>query len=839
MFESAKDAIILLDPTDKEFMLANQTWYKMFGYEKSYEITGLNPWNISPKNQPNGQISKELAISYIEQCIEKGVVDFEWQHKRSNGELFYAHILLVKMVFNGKVLLQSTVRDITESKLNQQKLKENLNKTQALLKAIPDLMFVINREKVFVDFYASYEQLLISPPQQFLNNSVDDALPPYIAKLTNEKIDALFSTREMQEYGYSLEIDNEINYFDVRMVLLDNNKGLAIVRDITKEKRVEISLTESEAKYKMLFESNKDGLAIFSILPGGIPSKFIEANFSTTAMFGYSPEELNNMSPSDLEIEVAQEDLFTRIKDLKENGFVEFETKIKHKNGTLIDVEIKSIVINYKGKPSILNITRNISARKAIELELRESEERYKTLHNSSFGGIAIHDKGVILECNYGLSAMFGYSYDELIGMDGLLLLEITSRSLVMEKIMTGIEDPYEAFGLHKDGTVFPLRIEARNVPYRGNLARVVEFRDITKQKEDEKTILINKNLLQKTQELAKIGGWEWNIKEQVMTWTNEVYRIHDIEPANANNSNDIDRSLECYLPDDRELIQQAFDKCVEKGIPYDLELQFRSLKGRNMWVKTAALPVYENGEIVKVSGHIIDITDRKQAEVALRKSEENLRNLVSQMEQGLAVHEAIFDKKGKMIDYRYISVNPSFEKITGLKHDEIIGKTILEIMPGIEKYWIENYETVVKTGKSLHYENYSKDSNRYYDVIAYKNKENQFAVITTDITERYKSEEKLRLNNYRINSIFKVAPTGIGITIDRVITELNPRLCEMTGYSHNELLGKSSEILYPTHSEYKRVGIEKYKRIKEFGIGTIETTWKRKDGSLIDILLS
>jgi PAS domain S-box-containing protein len=139
------------------------------------------------------------------------------------------------------------------------------------------------------------------------------------------------------------------------------------------------------------------------------------------------------------------------------------------------------------GKPKgILIISRDITERKETETLLIESEARFKALHNASFGGIAIHDKGMILECNQGLSEMTGYSRDELIGMNGLLLIAEKSRPAVMDNIVSGYEKPYEAMGLRKNGEQFPMRLEARNVPYKGKPVRTVEFRDLTGEKQAE-----------------------------------------------------------------------------------------------------------------------------------------------------------------------------------------------------------------------------------------------------------------------------------------------------------------------------------------------------------------
>ena len=108
-----------------------------------------------------------------------------------------------------------------------------------------------------------------------------------------------------------------------------------------------------------------------------------------------------------------------------------------------------------------------------------------------------------------------------------------------------------------------------------------------------------------------------------------------------------------------------------------------------------------------------------------------------------------------------------------------------------------------------------------------------------TDTTERKRAERALLESKARIESIFRSSPVGIGVVVNRRIKEANERLCEMTGYSREELLGKSALMLYPTAEEYERVGIAKYGMIGERGTGYVETRWQRKDGSIVDILLS
>jgi len=263
---------------------------------------------------------------------------------------------------------------------------------------------------------------------------------------------------------------------------------------------------------------------------------------------------------------------------------------------------------------------------------------------------------------------------------------------------------------------------------------------DILEYKRAQEALVKSETLLNMVQRLSRMGGWEWDLERQTMSWTRELYHLHGSVPGQfvPGSAEHIERSLDCYLPEDREVIQKAFQNCAELGLSFDLEVPFVSAGGERMLIRTKGEAVWERGRVVKVLGTFTDVTEK-------RTLEQRYKALFQNMMDGFALHEIIRDDEGRPVDYLFLDVNPAFERHTGLAAEDVVGKRVREVLPKIEDVWIETYGRVALTGEPIFFEEYSTEQDKYFQVAAFRPAPMQFACLFSDITGRKHHEHALR----------------------------------------------------------------------------------------------
>lgn len=221
----------------------------------------------------------------------------------------------------------------------------------------------------------------------------------------------------------------------------------------------------------------------------------------------------------------------------------------------------------------------------------------------------------------------------------------------------------------------------------------------------------------------------------------------------------------------------------------------------------------------------------------ALQASEEKYRSLVEKMLDGFALHEIICDEKGNPVDYRFLNVNPAFEALTGLSSTQIIGKTVLEVLPDTEPSWIRRYGRVALTGEGLRFEEHSAGLGKWFEIVVFRTEPGRFACLFRDISSRKQSEEELKASEERFKVLFERAPDPYYLRdLEGRFVDGNKAFEENSGYGREELIGKSFiEAGLITVEERPRVMEILAKNAAGLTSGPDEFVIRKKNGGRVD----
>ncbi len=387
--------------------------------------------------------------------------------------------------------------------------------------------------------------------------------------------------------------------------------------------------------------------------------------------------------------------------------------------------------------------------RKKAEDKLSESEIKFEKIFRSSPDVIIISavKNGEIIEVNDNFSIQTGYSREEFSGKNSLELNlwanPIDHNNYIDILNTQGKIENLEIDFRTKSGEVRHALLSGEIIELHNELHTVSIIRDTTDQKRALQELKLKDQLLELTNQMAKVGGWEFDAETKQGTWTDEVAKIHDLDPSRPT---DVALGVSFYHDRYKILIDKAIDEAITLQKPYDLELEMATPITSSKWIRTMGVPIIENGKVVKVRGIFQDITSRKLAELKIENERVRLRTLIE------TIPDLIWLKD---VDGVYLTCNRKFERFFGSKEYEIVGKTDYDFVPKeLADSFRMNDREAQKAGKptsNLEWVTFSDDGHQEFletiktPMFDSENKLIGILGIARDITELHQSQEEIK----------------------------------------------------------------------------------------------
>ncbi len=816
---------------DASFVITrfNKSFEKLSGYDIS-EVMGKQIDFLFPENKRESTL-KLLQNSLHEEKFEIVEVDILRKDKEIRTVLWDSANVFDK---DGRIIIATVAQDINERKRAENALKESEKIFNRFLEKSPYYVFFKDKDIRAIRLSSNYEQMLGKPLNSILGKTMDELFPSELAKRMIEVDKEILNRRE------TVFVEEEFNgrfFTTIKFPIIINDiprylAGFTI--DITERKQIEEKLRESEEKYRAFFENSMDAILLTN--PEG--GETLSANPAACKLFGYNEEEFIKLGRANI-VDTTTPQLSLMLSERAEKGKVVGDLTFIKKDGTRFSAEISSSIFkDHLGSERASMIIRDITERKQAEMKLRESEERFRRIfENAKIGLYRTTPSGKILMANNELVKMLGYpSFDALASRN--IEKDAFGPSYPRKDFIEMIEKNgevinFESAWVRLDGTVFFVSENAKAIRDSNNnilyFDGVVE--DITERKQTEEK-------LQESEEKYKT----------IAQSTIEIIFILD----KTGKLLFINKSVEGVLGYKvEEVIGKSFIKIVQKEdrikIFKEIKNIFKSKESSNFVIQLYhkdghLVDVETNSKLIKQKGKFVaqgsirDITERKQSEEELQKSEERYRSVTQ------SANDAIIttDSKGIIIDW-----NKGAQEMFGYLETEISGEKLDIIIPKDDlTEHIKNKERSVQNreqsivGKAVELQGLHKNGKEFPIELSLAEWEipsgKFFTGIIRDITERKQAEEEITILAHSLRSINEC----VSITdLNDKILFVNKSFLKTYGYEKNELIGKPITIVRSNKNPMEYV--------KEILPATIRGEWKgellnkRKDGSEFPIFLS
>jgi len=838
LLERALDVVVVLN-SDGTIRYESPSIQNVIGY-KPGERQGKSFFNLI---HPDDMASATSALSQLLQNQAANVhIELRIRHKDGSWRSIEAvsQNLLDDPAVAGIVV---NFRDITERKQAEEALRENEERLRLITDNVSDVIWTMDMDLNFTYISPSTQRLIGYTPEEETAIGLSGILTPEsleVAWKTYEQtLAAEESTDERKPFGsVTVELDHihkdgSIVPTDVRMTYLRDNEGrlvgiLGITRDMTKYKQAEETLRESGEKYRTILEDIEEGY--YEVDIAGNLTFF---NDAMCRIIGYSRDEMmgmNNRQYMDEENAKKVYQAFNRVYTSGKHA-EEFGWEIVRKDGTKRFIEASvSLKRNSEGAPiGFRGIVRDITERKQMEEELRVRDRAL----GSSINATALADlEGRLNYVNPSFLKLWGYDNEkDVIGKSAVELWGTGDQAAaVIAALFKGGAWRGESVASRKDGSMFDVQISASMVTDVDGkpICMMASFMDVTKRKVAEKA-------LRESEEKFRRLVDEMNDGYCVLRGFRVVFvNARSAEMFGYTQEEVVGKTVQELLPAEivDELSKMRAKRQRGEAVPHQYET---ILVGKEGTIR----PVELGTRVIEYAGKpalsvvIRDITERKQAEEALREKEELFRALIENSSDAIAV------VSGDGI-IRYES--PSVERVLGYKPEELIGKDVLQFIHPDDVQLItksfamsaENPRRTLSTEvRFLHKDGSWRVLEGIGTNLLDDPKVNGIVANYRDVTERKWAEETLLLKEKAIeNSVSAIAMSDM----EGRVTYLNRACMRFWGEEYKEeLLGKPYWLLIKSDDVVKDIATAMFKNDSWEG----ELVAARKNGEEVTVRVS
>ncbi len=844
MVTQSPDGIFIVDLSGA-FLSVNKAMCNLLKYSEE-EFLSMNIWDIVPKEYLPVHKAR-LADLMKSKSINDAA---EYEVKGKDGIIHLIEVLSAPFYKREKIIgFQSIARDITERKKDEELLRESEAKTRTILEAISTGIIIVDPETHKIEDLNSEAVRLIGEKKEKIIGSICHKYicPAEVWECPITDLGQIIDNSErvlINKEGKRIPIIKTVTQINLggRKLLLEN------ITDITNQKLIEEEIHKSEFRYRDLFENS--GTAIWETDLSDVIHYFNELKEKGITDFRlYFDEHANDVVKCALLVKItdankeilsfakatSKEEIQDHLSDffiegsfegIKEEliGLAEGKLKIDVEMPLrILDGEIKqvlsqlSIVPGYeetweKGLISFIDITE----RKEAERVLKESEEHlHQILENVDAVFYMISNiTGELIYINSAYERVWGRPITAIQEVMNTWLDAVheEDKGLAIELFEKGNGEVQYRIVMPDGSTrwiwdrMFPILDEKGEIIYLCGMAA-----DITERKHTEENLRESEAKLDEAMKIAKLGIWEYDVNSDQFTFNDQFYTLlhTTVEREGSYNMSSMQYAKKFVHTDDMAIVGVETKKALKTTDPnYNIRMDHRIIyaDGKagyfnvNIRVKKDS-----KGNTVKTYGVNQDITERKCAEELVKKSKRELQDLFKNMTNAFVLFESVFDDDGNFVSYRFIFINDAYEHITGVKNEEVFGKTVYEVWPGTEASWVKAYSDVATTGIPSSFEMYHEPTGKLYYCNVYRpwDSNKRFCVVFEDITERKRAEKELAASEERYRMLFQSAAEGI-LVVDVETKEyklVNKAVCQMFGYTEQEMTDLSIKDMHPPES--------------------------------------